>query len=398
MQTQRKLALLAGIVLLAAADVASAQKTVVNGAAAPLPADVYRNGSEGILPSYMSYVIVDSAVGKRAFLENDFGLLVAGEGGNVDFAVSEQALSQTELNQYNARFNSSTSAVVHGPLMQLPSMLAPIALPFNQAAADGSILDLTTSVLCGIFSGKITDWSSTGSGRRGPITVVYRLESSGATELLTRHLTSACQPADVAGTSLRLINGYPGFSVQSKLAGAFVDGRVPTNFIASSGAGDRNAYNTVFAQSGRIGYSGPAQIPDLNDATRVAKVKGFSPGEISVPATMNQIAPPGSSADIWNPAKWAPQFTYPQSGYPIVGFTYLLIPQCYRKALVKNGVRAFLEKHYNLGNAGTHDAAIRALGFVPLTPTWREAVAFHFVSSSSQTGLGNANTCAGIGR
>ena len=102
--------------------------------------------------------------------------------------------------------------------MQIPSVATSVTIPFNKA---GSAVDLSVTQICGIFSGKITSWSSIDSARSGAIQVVYRGESSGTTELLARFLTSACKPADVSGTALKLTNGVPAFSVQSTFANLF---------------------------------------------------------------------------------------------------------------------------------------------------------------------------------
>ncbi|MBE7901678.1 alkaline phosphatase, partial [Paenibacillus polymyxa] len=89
------------------------------------------------------------------------------------------------------------------------------------------------------------------------------------------------------------------FSVQSTFANLFTT--VPSNFVAAPATGGTALYNAVYAADGRIGYVGPDVIPNLQDATKVAKLKGYSPDEVSVAATLNTIAPPSSAADIANP-------------------------------------------------------------------------------------------------
>ncbi|MGE8223573.1 MAG: PstS family phosphate ABC transporter substrate-binding protein, partial [Stenotrophomonas sp.] len=349
---------------------------------------------DSILPANFSYAVTGSGTGKKAFLENKIALFIPTGTGNVHFAGSDSVLSQTEIDTYNTTYNSASSTTKFGPLLQLPSVATSVTIPFNKS---GSAVDLTVAQACGIFSGKITDWSSIGSGRSGAIQVVYRGESSGTSELLTRFLANACQAADVSGTSLKLTNGVPAFSVQSTFANLFTT--VPANFIAAPATGGTSLYNAVYAVDGRIGYVGPDVIPDLKDATKVAKLKGNSPDEVSVAATLNTIAPPSTAADIANPAKWVPVFTNPSAGYPIAGYTNFVFGQCYRVALARNAIRDFLQSHYNLGAAGTNDAAVRAHGFIPLTQAWREAIANNLVASSAPNGLSNANTCTtGVGR
>lgn len=394
MNKYKTLAALVATALLATAGAASAQQSLVNGGGASLPSDLYKGSTDSILPSNFSYAVTGSGTGKKAFLENKIALFIPTGTGNVHFAGSDSVLSQTEIDTYNTTYNSATSTTKFGPLLQLPSVATSVTIPFNKA---GSAVDLTVAQACGIFSGKITDWSGTGTGRTGPIQVVYRGESSGTSELLTRFLANACQAADVSGTSLKLTNGVPAFSVQSTFANLFTT--VPANFIAAPATGGTSLYNAVYAVDGRIGYVGPDVIPDLKDATKVAKLKGNSPDEVSVAATLNTIAPPSTAADIANPAKWVPVFTNPSAGYPIAGYTNFVFGQCYRVALARNAIRDFLQSHYNLGAAGTNDAAVRAHGFIPLTQAWREAIANNLVASSAPNGLSNANTCTtGVGR
>ncbi|WP_447904817.1 substrate-binding domain-containing protein [Stenotrophomonas geniculata] len=394
MNKYKTLAALVATALLATAGAASAQQSLVNGGGASLPADLYKGQADSILPSTFSYAVTGSGTGKKAFLENKIALFIPTGTGNVHFAGSDSVLSQAEIDTYNTTYNSATSATKFGPLLQMPSVATSVTIPFNKA---GSAVDLTVAQACGIFSGKITDWSGTGTGRTGPIQVVYRGESSGTSELLTRFLASACQPGDVAGTNLKLTNGAPAFSVQSTFANLFTT--VPSNFVAAPATGGTALYNAVYAADGRIGYVGPDVIPNLQDATKVAKLKGYSPDEVSVAATLNTIAPPSSAADIANPAKWVPVFTNPSAGYPIAGYTNLVFGQCYRVALARNAIRDFLQNHYNVGATGNNDAAVRAHGFIPLTQDWREAVAANLVSSSAATGLSNPSTCTtGVGR
>lgn len=81
--------------------------------------------------------------------------------------------------------------------------------------------------------------------------------------------------------------------------------------------------NSSMASRLRTGTGSRRSIPNLKDATKVAKLKGYSPDEVSVAATLNTIAPPSTAADIANPAKWVPVFTNPSAGYPIDPYWHL---------------------------------------------------------------------------
>lgn len=394
MNKYKTLAALVATALLATAGAASAQ-TAVTGGGASLPADLYRGQADSILPANFSYAVTGSGTGKKAFLENNSALFST--TGTVHFAGSDSVLSSTELSTYNSTYNVSGDANRYGALVQIPSVATSVTIPFNKA---GSAIDLSVTQICGIFSGKITDWSSIDSARSGSIQVVYRGESSGTSELLARFLTTACQPADVSGTTLKLTNGVPAFSVQSTFANLFTT--VPSNFIAAPATGGTALYNAVYAADGRVGYVGPDVIPSLTDATKVAKVKGFSPDEVSVQATLETAAPPtGAAAE--NPANWVPVFGNPSAGYPIAGYTNFVFGQCYKNATVGANVRGFLTRHYgsvvvNGVEQGPNDDAIRAHKFIPLTKAWRDAVRTRFATASNAGAVNNPSTCSGIGR
>ncbi len=158
----------------------------------------------------------------------------------------------------------------------------------------------------------------------------------------------------------------------------------------------------MYAVDGRIGYVGPDVIPSLTDATKVAKVKSFSPDEVSVQATLETAAPPtGAAAE--NPANWVPVFGNPSAGYPIAGYTNFVFGQCYKNATVGANVRGFLTRHYGSVvvagvEQGPNDAAIRAHKFIPLTKAWRDAVRARFATASNAGAVNNPSTCASIGR
>ncbi|XFC39253.1 substrate-binding domain-containing protein [Stenotrophomonas indicatrix] len=394
MTKYKTLAALVATALLATAGAASAQ-TAVTGGGASLPADLYKGQTDSILPANFSYAVTGSGTGKKAFLENNSALFSA--TGTVHFAGSDSVLSGTELSTYNSTYNVAGDVNRYGALVQIPSVATSVTIPFNKA---GSAVDLSVTQICGIFSGKITNWSSIDSARTGTIQVVYRGESSGTSELLARFLTSACQPADVSGTTLKLTNGVPAFSVQSTFTNLFTT--VPSNFVAAPATGGTSVYNAVYAADGRIGYVGPDVIPSLTDATKVAKVKGFSPDEVSVQATLETAAPPtGTAAE--NPANWVPVFGNPSAGYPIAGYTNFVFGQCYKNATVGANVRGFLTRHYGSVvvagvEQGPNDAAIRAHKFIPLTKAWRDAVRTRFATATNAGAVNNPSTCAGIGR
>ncbi|WP_140718659.1 substrate-binding domain-containing protein [Pseudomonas sp. Hp2] len=378
---------------------AFAQVTIQSGGAS-IPASLYKGEPDSILPANFTYAATGSGIGKTAFLTNNASLF--GTTGNVHFVGSDSVLSPAELSTYDQQYNSqdgnAATIANYGNLIQIPMAATPIAIPFNKA---GGSLDLSVTAICGILSGKFTNWSQVpNSGRTGAITVVYRNESSGASEILTRFLTAACWASDVSGTTLKYVtypNGTtygPGFSVQSTFRNVFVNNTVPPNFISPQIRGDVALYNTIYAADGRIGYTGPDVIPDMGDATKVARIKGFSPNQANIQATLDTVAPPTGAAAA-DPAYWVPTFGNPSAGYPIIGYTNLILSQCYADATVASNVLSFLRKNY--AAVFNNDAAIRAHGFIPLTATWKTAIRNRFTVAGAPQLIGDtANGCAGV--
>lgn len=381
-------------------------QSLVQGGGASVPANLYKGSADSILPNSFSYAITGSGKGKKAFLGDDPSLF--GNIGTVHFAASDSVLTAAELSDYTNAYNVPTTNQKYGALIQIPTALVPVVIPFNKP---GAKLDLSINDICGVFAGKITDWSqlSSGwsSGQSGPVTVVYRPESSGSTEILTRFLSAACKPVDLFGTSLKPQSNWsgsaPGFSIQTSFAGLFSNNTAPSNFLPAVATGDTSLLDTVNSGNGRIGYTGPNVMANPDDATKVARVIGFSPKDVSIPATIGAVSPPTSAQDIADPLKWVPNIAYPSTGYPIVGFTNLIIGQCYKRPIVASAIRSFLFNHYGSAgdssqDQGPNDATLRAHWFYPLDRTWREAIRTRFALASSSTGLNNPGACNGIGR
>ncbi|WP_422352442.1 substrate-binding domain-containing protein [Stenotrophomonas sp. AR026] len=389
MTKYKTLAALVATVLLATVGAASAQ--TVTGGGASLPADLYKGSADSILPANFSYAVTGSGTGKKAFLENNSALFST--TGTVHFAGSDSVLSSAELSTYTTNFNQPTNANRYGALIQVPSVATSVTIPFNKA---GSAVDLSVTQICGVFSGAISDWSTIDTDRSGPIQVVYRPESSGTSEILTRFLATNCA-RERAETS-NLVGGT--FAIKSTFADLYkrdANGSLPGFLVAAPATGDTSLYNAVYAFEGRIGYAGPDVIPSLTDATKVAKVRGFSPDRAQWEFILTVFDPPSGIA-AQNPANWAPYMGNPSVIYPIIGYTYLLIGQCYKDQTVANKLRGFLARHYSAAYPAAYEASITGHGFAPLPKMWRDAIRNRFVLASSTAGLNNPSTCSGIGR
>jgi ABC-type phosphate transport system substrate-binding protein len=384
---------------LAALCSAQAAFADVNGGGATLPQPLYQTA--GVLTTgFAPYIGVGSGNGKAAFLTNDYTKFVAGvTNKNVHWAGSDSKLTATELSTY-----ASTKQPAWGKLIQVPSVATSVAIPFNKTGSAN--VDLSVQELCGVFSGRIKNWSGiSGAGRTGPIVIVYRSESSGTTELFTRFLNAKC-------------NAETGsFAVTTTFANSF-SGGLPAGAVAATGS--QGVMTALGAAQGRITYMSPdyaaSTLEGLDDATKVARVgkdeangvEGVSPAPGNVSDAIAQVLPPNDPSaplDINNPDNWVPVFgpvgaagvqPYPDSGYPILGFTNLIFSQCYANADQTSQVRGFFTKHF--GAAANNDAAISANRFVPLPANWKAAITDTFLTATSGLSIGKTNVCNGIGR
>ncbi|MEN5092445.1 substrate-binding domain-containing protein [Pseudomonas protegens] len=389
---------LAASMTLAALCSAQAAMADINGGGATLPQPLYQ--TSGVLTAgFAPYIGVGSGNGKSAFLNNDYTKFVAGTTGkNVHWAGSDSKLSATELSAY-----ASGHEAAWGKLIQVPSVATSVAIPFNKAGT--AAVDLSVNDLCGVFSGRVSTWNQiAGSGRTGAITVVYRNESSGTTELFTRFLNAKCAET---GT----------FAVTTNFASSY-SGGLPAGAVAAvTSQGVMDALN---AADGRITYMSPdyaaTTLAGLDDATKVAKVAGVSPAPANVSAAIEAIEPPtvlrkdGTIVDGTKPNNWVPVFAatasatdpsvvpYPTTGYPILGFTNLIFSQCYADATQTSQVRTFFGRHYGSSSLTNNDNAIKNNRFVPLPAAWKTAIRDNFVNASNVLSIGNTSVCNTIGR
>lgn len=211
----------------------------IKGAGSGVPAKLYAESADRILPANVTYRAVGDEPARRAFLENVPES--AGETRPPHFIATESVLTSAEIHAYN-----TVHAKQIGALVQVPVAGLAIALPFN---APGGTLDLSVPQLCRLFSGKVEYWNDLDPGRAGVVTVVYRAEKGGTTELLTRFLSTACSRMDTEGS--RLVGGT--FRTTRDFASLF--SALPTNFVVA--ASEQAQYDRILATAGAIGYSGP---------------------------------------------------------------------------------------------------------------------------------------------
>lgn len=372
---------------LAALCSAQAAMAAVNGGGGTLAAPFYN--TSGVLPAgFAAYIGVGSGAGKAAFLNNDPTQFKLPVGTNVHWAGSDSKLATSDISTYNTNHGAAW-----GPLIQVPAMATAVTLPFNKA---GTALNLTTDDVCGIYSGRLTDWSklSAPGGRSGPITVVYRSDSSGTTELFTRFLNAKCTTE--AGK----------FAVTTSFGSSYSLG-VPAGAV--SAVGSPAVMTALKAADSRITYMSPdlavATTADLDDATKVATVNSVAPNLANVGTAVSGVTAP-AAPNRADPNLWVPVFAattnpndpsvfpFPSTGYPIIGFTNMIFSQCYADPTQTALVRSFLTQQYTT----TNDAAVTANRFVPLSGAFKSALRGSFLTSTSAQYVGNTSVCNAIGR
>jgi ABC-type phosphate transport system substrate-binding protein len=302
--------------------------------------------------------------------------------GGVD--VTHYAASDAVLSSSLIAFWSSSSATygqsVARNLIQIPSMGTSESFPIvNSAVSATSKVTLSDSDLCGIFSGKITDWSGTSAHKSlasGPITVVYRSDAAGATFIVLNHLAAVCTTANS--------NFVLPITVGQTFANIFTGGVVPSNFVGESlSLGVADELSSLNSSGGplsppvtsAIGYVSadytivnPNSDAVLSNGLHSALIPayilngktGYWPTATNIasglnhPSTAAQYAqyntnlkPPATAAAAANPANWGVTVGVTTTGYPVVGYTTFDLAQCYADPVIAKGIIAFLTDHYS---------------------------------------------------
>jgi phosphate transport system substrate-binding protein len=303
---------------------------------------------------------------------------------HVSFSGSDNTLGSSDVS------TAATSPLGNNPLIQIPGIVAAIAVPFNPApnwkpsgavvTGASSKVQLSTNTLCGIFTGKITAWShqfitkdnkNTRLGT-GKITVVYRNDSSGTTFLFTNALLNQCGttahrtksqfpiPTQWLTDNGLTANASAPFykSGTSFFINVFNAGHLPANFYndsAQSGVtgganGSGGVKAAILGTKGSIGYVSPDFVLPVDktgpEAANLQTYATFSAAGTPVykaPTAANAIpvmastTPPsfaGSPAPAANPLNWGAVNPTPAAAtaYPIAGFSFIDLHRCYTSA------------------------------------------------------------------
>ncbi|MGY4663942.1 ABC-type phosphate transport system substrate-binding protein [Pseudomonas chlororaphis] len=344
----------------------------------------------GVLPpTARGYRAAGSGAGKRALLTNDSVALTPDypESFSVDYAISESRLTASELAEYRSAHQAPGgmvgSAADWGPLIQVPVAITSVAIPYRVRLASGqpvTDLDLNGGMLCGLFSGAISTWDQINPAySRTPVTVIYRADRSGSSELLARHLNSLCPLA---------------FNVSNLFVSAH-RGPLPGHWQAVRS--DQALLARVAASEGAIGYTGPASV-DISSNAQVARINGLLPPSALNQVSLAQFTPPSTVSDRADPQKWAADIANPAYGYALVGYSYLIFGQCYRDPRDVTAMRSLLMRHFGPNPQINTDARLNVQHLIPVDALWKKAVRDNFLLTANPLSLNYPSVCNGIGR
>jgi phosphate transport system substrate-binding protein len=425
--SKRKISLAVALVIsgfgVASAAMAQTAPTLVGGGSTLVQPTIGQESA--IFPpaqGTISYDGVGSGAGQQAFLTNNAALVGVTTGVAVDFANSDAPLTATDITNYQ-----NGLAKTDGALIQIPYIVTPITIPLvNAPAGTGPSLPadktntptvaLNDADLCGIFSGAFTNWNQVtnpDTGAKypaGAITVVFRSDNSGTSDLLTAHLQAVCPVPSGLPTN-------PVTFLETQNFGGLFTTR-PSNFSSASGSGGVANLLVSLRSAGTaaVGYLSPdwtntnlapsSASAALNNLS-VASVRNTTTNADVVPtfqqasAAVGTFLPPTgftTGTPAASPANWVPKASNPSTGYPISGTSQIIVSQCYANTGSSPSVTAsvldFLNTHY-----ASNGAIMNGNGFATLPAAFQTALVADFLSAPTRTtpttlNIGNATTCA----
>lgn len=397
----------------------------------------------------------------------------------VQYGLSETALLDADVNIYNngGTIQGVTLAAspgagqyplakpLYGALVQFPVAVAPVALAYDPiykkvnnagtttsyafavnaafARANGG-LRLDADTYCKIVNGVITNWNDPaitalngGTSLKDPadpaafdvpIELVGRSDSSGTTQVTTRHFAAAC---NIAGLTNNFTNVNGTSTLPAAVQGPVAGGTpVAGKFTLASGTNGVAAYASFTAAPavgqtlvrGRLAYLGadytlPAAanngLPYTLFTTSLRNAAGSYQAPTGAAATAAFAAnrPPQTATGTsgaydttqtaWgvrtNPADWVRvgglANPTPATAYPIIGTVNYIGYTCYNGAAVANTIRTptggaipgYL--NYWIDEARVDDATgiLTSAGLAPLPAVWQAAIKNTFLVPNAST-------------
>jgi phosphate transport system substrate-binding protein len=361
----------------------------------------------GADPDSLTYYITSSGTGQTAFLNNNASYFASGLTGQVFYANSDAAVSSSYVTAYN-----TSDEPTDGPLIQIPYIVTPITIPYVNGPTSSSdtlsgpqttpgqtsSLALNDSDLCGIFSGNYTNWNQVTNPDTGttfnlsaPIKVIYRSDSSGTSELLTRHLAAVCPSYSSTASGVTFVDS-------TTFAASFPSG-VPTTFTGVSGSGNIQAAlvaaeSTSTGAPSAIAYLSPdwtntflapssssasvdLSVASLRNTTLNADI---APTYQQATAALGTVSAPSTQATAADPTQWVPNAANPTTGYPVSGTSQILLSQCYATSPQTTTVLNFLNAHYTVA---ANASIINGNGFATVPAAYETAIDNDFLTNES---------------
>jgi phosphate transport system substrate-binding protein len=275
------LGLAAGLTALAGA----AQAQQINGAGGTFPAPIYNKWFQEYGQAHglqINYAAIGSGGGIKAIT-----------GHTVDFGASDAPMTDAQL--------AAAPGILH-----IPTVAGAVVLGYNIPGVSNGVR-FTPQVIAGIFSGRITRWNDPEITRINPGTTFpdlgilpcHRSDGSGTTNIFTTYLSDV--DGDWAtnighGTAVRWPVGLGG------------KGNAGVAQLIKNNSGGIGYIELAYAVTNNIPYgpvrnrSGKYIYPDVHDTSLA--VSG-----VNMPADFRKVA-----VNTSNPA-----------GYPITGFTFILL-------------------------------------------------------------------------
>jgi hypothetical protein len=398
--------------------------------------------------AFSTYWAAGSGTGQKALINNDLTCDInkviystgtsaqqacsndpPGTSNYVDYAVSETALSAAQ----EASWQSATyGQAVAGNLIQIPLHGAAVAIvPVDTNITSNGALELSDNDLCEIFSGGYTDFSQIKDSKTltptpGAIQLVYRSDSSGGTFILTQHLAAVCNASNTApGVTFTATSTFATlFPTASGGISHFIPNSVGESGFLNLANYLSNLTGTTVTQA--IGYLTPdwTSLPPAPDSYLsngktsslfVASIfngkTAYTPTQANIIKSLKTVTqsangspttPPSTAAQGANPLAWVPIPQIESSGYPIVGYGTIDVPQCFANSTVAKAFVKYLTLHYT--NA-TYEAIQTNNGVARIINTgaskFYTTVADHILKNTAaqngpwNTNIGNTTVCGG---
>jgi ABC-type phosphate transport system substrate-binding protein len=279
--------------------------------------------------------------------------------GQPDFVASDAPISPSEYSTF-----VTNRGAAKGEPIQFPAIVGSIAVIYhNTDTAVGTKINLTTTQVCQIFAGTLTNWNQINSAYASKaINVVFRSDGSGTTFNTMNHLNAVCGTAVPSGhfvVDQSFATATAGLPIASSSSKTGASGN-PAVIIAANGIDGAIGYaETSNALNQGLANTHYATVDSKDPVTDLPATFNVTSGSVVFDKTVS--ADPSTGAAILNtlvPNSTAnclavvtpSSFNNPSTGYSIIGVSYLLANQKGNSTNL-NTLRSFLAFPYT--HAGT---------------------------------------------